>query len=174
MRFNLTDATTILTNTPTVLRHMLANLDEKWITSNYGSETFSPFDVLGHLIHGERCDWITRLNIILDHGTAKPFASFDRYAMYEESKGKTIADLLAEFATVRSENLQTLADLNLSDDDLARQGSHPALGIVTAEQLLATWAAHDLNHIHQIAKCMAWQYKDAIGPWRQYITFIDR
>ena len=174
MQLNITDATRILTNTPSTLRCQLANLDERWVTANYGPDTFSPFDVIGHLIHGEQHDWITRLKTILDHGTNKPFDPFDRYAMYEESTGKSIQNLLDEFEDARRTNLKTLDSLNLTDDDLAKQGTHPALGTVTAAQLIATWAVHDLNHIHQIAKCMARQYRDQIGPWREYITFIDR
>lgn len=174
MQFKLTDAITVLANTPATLRTVLADHDDIWATTNYGTDTFSPFDVLGHLIHGDRCDWITRLNIILDHGTTRPFDKFDRYAMYEESKGKTTAMLLDEFDDVRTNALAQLRQRNLTDDDLNKQGSHPALGIVTARQLIAAWVVHDLNHIHQITKCMAWQYRDAMGPWRQYLTFIDR
>jgi len=166
------DIIAILGNTPNVLRAMLRDLDAKWITSNYGEATFSPFDVVGHLIHGERRDWIERICVILDQGESKPFEPFDRYAMYEASKGKTLAMLLDEFESLRRANIRTLEAMNLTDADFARKGTHPALGQVTLGQLLATWPTHDLNHIHQIAKCMAWQYKDQIGPWRAYMGVL--
>ncbi len=172
MHATLPDIIAILRNTPTVLRAMLRDLDSKWITNNYGEDTFSPFDVVGHLIHGERRDWIERIRIILDLGEDKPFEPFDRYAMYEASSGKTIAMLLDEFETLRSENLITLESLRLTEADFERRGRHPAFGPVTLRQLLATWPTHDLNHIHQIAKCMAWQYKDEIGPSQAYMGVL--
>jgi hypothetical protein len=169
MHATLHDIIALLRNTPNVLRSLLRDLDAKWITHNYGKDTFSPFDVVGHLIHGEKRDWIDRIRVILEHGESKPFEPFDRYAMYEASKGKTIAMLLDEFESLRSANIRTLAAMNLTEADFARTGTHPALGTVTLGQLLATWPTHDLNHIHQIAKCMAWQYKDEIGPWKQFM-----
>jgi hypothetical protein len=172
MRATLPDIIAILRNTPAVLRSLLRDLDAKWIGSNYGKDTFSPFDVVGHLIHGENTDWIPRARIILEHGEARAFEPFDRYAMYEASKGRTIAELLDEFESLRRENLRVLEAMNLTEADFARRGTHPALGPVTLGQLLATWAVHDLNHIHQIAKCMAWQYKDEIGPWREYVGVL--
>lgn len=169
MLATIPDIIAVLRNTPGVLRSLLRDLDTKWIDSNYGPDTFSPFDVVGHLIHGEKRDWIERLRVILDHGESKPFEPFDRYAMYEASKGKTIAMLLDEFERLRFENIRTLDVMNLTEADFARKGMHPALGAVTLGQLLATWPTHDLNHIHQIAKCMAWQYKDEVGPWKAYM-----
>lgn len=168
----LPDIIAVLRNTPQVLRALLRDLDSKWIDSNYGPDTFSPFDVVGHLIHCERTDWIPRARIILEHGESQPFEPFDRYAMYEESKGKTISMLLDEFESLRRENLTALQAMRLTEADLARRGTHPALGTVTLGQLLALCPVHDLNHIHQIAKCMAWQYKDEIGPWKQYIGVL--
>jgi len=174
MKFDLKQSIEVLDRTPIVLRNWLVGLDETWIENNYGKETFSPFDVIGHLLHGERTDWMTRVEIILEHGESKTFTPWDRYAMKTESQGKTIDQLLEEFAIARQENLDQLEAKKLSNADLQRTGTHPRFGQVTLQQLLATWVTHDLNHIHQIAKCMAWQYRDEIGPWRKYVTFIDR
>ena len=174
MQFQLQQAKEILRNTPSVVRSMLTGLSDDWIHNDYGPETFSPFDVVGHLIHGDRQDWITRAKIILEHGKARNFDPFDRHAMHEESRRKSITDLLDEFETIRQQKLEELDELAISDEQLSLKGSHPALGEVTLKQLLSTWVAHDLNHIHQIAKCLAWQYKENIGPWREYITFVDR
>lgn len=174
MNFQLTDAIAVLGRTPGVLHTLLANLPEPWVMNNYGPQTFSPFDVVGHLIHGERTDWMVRVRLILEHGPAKAFEPFDRYAMIEQNKGKPINELLESFATLRMENVAQLATLNLGPRELALRGKHPALGEVTMENLLATWVAHDLNHIHQVAKCMAWQYRDAVGPWREYLTILPR
>jgi hypothetical protein len=142
------------------------------ISTRSGSRTITAWRRLARSIHGERCDWITRIRVILDYGESKPFEPFDRYAMYEASKGKTIVTLLDEFDAVRRGNLLTLETMNLTEADFARRGTHPALGTVTLGQLLATWPTHDLNHIHQIAKCMAWQYRDDIGPWKQYMGVL--
>lgn len=174
MKFELDHSLPILRRTPSVLRNWLTDLDSQWIENNYGDQTFSPFDVVGHLLHGERTDWMARVVIILQDDTVQAFTPWDRYAMYDESQGKAMTQLLDEFAAARQENLVKLESLNLSAADLQRTGTHPSFGQVTLQQLLATWVAHDLNHIHQIAKCMAWQYRDEIGPWRKYLTFIDR
>ena len=174
MSFQLPEALAVLQRTPRVLFTMLDGLPDFWVLRNYGPQTFSPFDVVGHLIHGERTDWMVRAKLILEHGPEKPFEPFDRYAMYEASKGKSIAELLATFAALRAENLAALRALNLTAQDLDRRGTHPALGPVTLGQLLATWVAHDLNHIHQIAKCMAFQYRDDVGPWKQYLSILPR
>ncbi len=169
MNFQPDHAIEVLERTPGVLRSMLAGLSGPWVENNYGPDTFSPFDVVGHLILGEREDWIKRTEIILVHGQDKPFEPFDRYAMYEESKGKSLGELLDTFEALRKENVATLKTMQITPDKLALTGTHPELGSVTLEQLLATWVAHDLNHIHQIAKCMAWQYKDALGPWKEFL-----
>jgi hypothetical protein len=174
MQMTPTEAAAILANTPGVLNSLLHGLSDPWTLSNYGPDTFSPFDVVGHLIHGERTDWIPRARIILQHGESKPFEPFDRYAMYEESKGKTLGRLLDTFQSLRHENLAALSALNLTSDQLALRGTHPALGAVTLGQLIATWAAHDLGHIAQICKAMAYQYRDAVGPWREYISILPR
>ncbi len=172
MKFQLDQAMEVLARTPVVLRGMLENVSDVWARSNYGPETFSPFDVVGHLIHGEKTDWMPRLRIILQHGESRPFEPFDRYAMYEESKGKSTGQLLDEFEHLRSENLRALRDLRLTEKQLTLRGTHPALGSVSADNLLATWVAHDLNHIAQIAKAMAYQYGDAVGPWREYLSIL--
>ncbi len=173
MQFTIEQGLEILRRTPDVLRSMLSGLSEPWVVSNYGDKTFSPFDVVGHLIHGERADWIARARIILEHGEARPFDPFDRYAMYEESRGKSIGELLDEFERLRSRNLDALAGLKLGPADLERRGTHPALGRVTLGELLATWVVHDLNHVAQIAKAMAYQYKERVGPWSAYLSILS-
>ena len=170
--FRLDQATEVLERTPGVLRAMLDGLGEPWIMNNYGRETWAPFDVVGHLIHGERTDWLPRLRIILNHGPAKPFEPFDRYAQYEASKGKSIDELLETFASLRGANLQSLRSMRLTDSQLNQEGIHPALGKVTAGNLLATWVVHDLNHIHQIVKAMAHQYRGDVGAWREYLSIL--
>ena len=148
-------------------------MGEHWTHRNYGETTFSPFDVVGHLIHGEKTDWMPRLRIILEHGEEVPFEPFDRFAQSEASRGKTLADLLSEFERLRAENLATLRGLELTPRQLALRGMHPALGSVTAQELIATWVVHDLNHLKQIAKAMAWQYRDDVGPWRAYLPILS-
>lgn len=174
MDFEIAKAIPMLRATPGVVSAMLEGLDDVWIQTNYGPETFSPFDVIGHLIHGERTDWMPRARIILEHGEDRAFDPFDRYAMYEDSKGKTINELLATFARLRVETVEALRAMELSAADLRKKGTHPELGTVTLENLLATWVIHDQNHIHQIAKCLAYQYREAVGPWSDFITFVYR
>jgi hypothetical protein len=172
--FALHDAIEVLERTPRVLAAMLGGLGERWTHANYGEATFSPFDVVGHLIHAERTDWIARARWILENGSSKAFEPFDRFAMYAETEGKRLEDLLATFAELRSANLAALAELRLSEERLDLRGLHPALGAVTLRQLLATWVVHDLNHIHQIAKSMAFQYRDEVGPWREYLPLLPK
>lgn len=174
MKFDLSQAIQVLERTPAVLQAWLEGLDDDWVRSNYGDATFSPFDVVGHLIHGERTDWMVRARIILERGEETPFSPFDRYAQFEASKGKSIADLLKEFAELRVANLQALRALGLDAEKLRRTGMHPALGKVTLQELLATWVAHDLNHLHQIAKAMAYQYRLEVGPWREYLSILPK
>lgn len=162
-----------LQRTPHVLREMLSSLDDRWARANYGPDTFSPFDVVGHMLHAEQTDWMSRVRHILaaDPG---PFTPFDRYAMYESSKGKSIDVLLDEFEDARRANLDELSSLNLTRASLAKPGLHPALGPVTLGELLATWVVHDLHHIAQIAKAMSFQLKDDVGPWREYLGILPR
>jgi hypothetical protein len=171
--FRLGDAETLLATTPSVLTAWLAPLPDTWALANEGGETWSPFDVVGHLIHGEKADWIPRLRTILEHGEQKPFEPFDRFAQFEASRGKTLRELLAEFARARTESLAALKSFGLTDADLDRRGTHPALGSVTARQLLATWVAHDLDHVTQIARVLAFQYRVEVGPWREYLRVIS-
>jgi hypothetical protein len=153
---------------------LLGGLPDTWTTSNEGPNTFSPFDVLGHLIHGERTDWIPRARIILAQGPNRRFEPYDRFAQVRESQGKSTADLLDEFARLREENLVTLRSWNLSERELALEGEHPELGSVSLRQLLATWVAHDLGHVAQTTRVMAKQYRESVGPWRAYLPVLDR
>ena len=136
-------------------------------------ERFGPYDIVGHLIHGEESDWIPRAKIILEHGETRPFEAFDRVAMFEKSKGKSIAELLDTFARLRAENLRELQQLNLTAELLEKRGLHPELGVVTMKQLLATWVAHDLGHIRQVVRVMAKQYRDEVGPWKAYLSILE-
>lgn len=172
MELKLESAISVLAKTPGTLRALLEGSPREWTRSNEGGETWSPFDVLGHLIHGERTDWIPRARVILETGEGRPFTPFDRFAQFRESVGKSVEQLLDDFETLRAENLRALDGLRLSESDLARTGSHPELGRVTLGQLLATWVAHDLDHIVQIARTMARQYQDAVGPWRAYLSVL--
>lgn len=173
MKFSLNKSIEILERTPKVLTEMLAGLSGEWIFSNEGGETWSPFDVLGHLIHGERTDWITRTRTILEHGTTLPFRPFDRFAQFEESKGKSLDFLLEEFARLRAENLRMLKNIPTGEDTLDKKGIHPAFGEVTLRQLLATWTVHDLTHIVQISRTLARQYESEVGPWKVYLGVLN-
>ena len=172
MQYDLHEATVLLTRTPKVLDVLLRELPDPWTHQNEGENTWSPFDVLGHLIHGEETDWIERLKIILEHGPSQPFEPFDRSAQEKTSQGKPLEDLLDTFAELRAANLEALHELNLQPSDLERKGNHPELGEVTARQLLATWVVHDLGHIAQITRVMAKQYDGEVGPWKQYLGVL--
>jgi hypothetical protein len=167
------EAVAILERTPATLDAMLRGLPEGWISANEGGQTWSPFDVVGHLIHGEQTDWVPRAKIILQHGEARAFDKFDRFAQFARSEGRPLGSLLDEFAALRKENLRELASLGVKDADLARRGRHPELGVVTLGQLLSTWVAHDLDHVVQISRVLARQYTDAVGPWRAYLRIIS-
>ncbi|HEY3258122.1 MAG TPA: DinB family protein [Gemmatimonadaceae bacterium] len=174
MSFDLSDAIAVLERTPATFQALLGGLPETWTTSNEGPNTFSPFDVVGHLIHGERTDWIPRARIILAQGPSRRFEPYDRFAQVRESAGKSLAQLLDEFARLREENLATLRSWNLSERELALEGEHPELGPVSLRQLLATWVAHDLGHIGQTTRVMAKRYRESVGPWRAYLPVLDR
>ncbi len=174
MRFQVSHAIDILERTPATFRAFLGGLPETWTAPNEGPDTFSAFDNVGHLIHGERTDWIPRARIILAQGASRTFEPYDRFAQASESQGKTLEVLLEEFADLRAENLVALRTWQLTDEQLALTGEHPALGTVTLEQLLATWVAHDLGHLAQTARVLAKQYRDAVGPWRAYLPVLDR
>jgi hypothetical protein len=174
MSFTVERSIEVLERTPLLLKSMLSGVSDFWVMSAYGEGTFSPFDVVGHLIEGERHDWMVRARTILEHGQSAPFRPFDRYAMYETSRGKTIEDLLRTFAELRAGNVAAIRTLRLGDEHLTMMGRHPAFGAVTLRQLLATWVVHDLGHIHQVAKAMAYQYKGEVGPWVEYLTILPR
>jgi hypothetical protein len=172
--FDLQEGIAVLERTPAALRGLLVGLPGSWITADEGPETFTPFDNVAHLIHGERTDWIPRTRIILAQGTDRRFAPFDMGGHVEESRGKTMDQLLDEFADLRQENLDTLRGWALTERELALEGEHPEFGRVTLEHLLATWVAHDLGHIAQTARVMAKRYRSAVGPWRTYLPVLDR
>ena len=169
--FKLNRAIEILERTPEVLEKLLDGLSDSWINNNEGDETWSPFDIIAHLVHGEKTDWIARAKIILENkkGFFKPF---DRFSQFEDSKGENISQLLTEFKALRNENLDTLRKLNIDDNDLVKIGIHPDFGEVNLRQLLSTWVVHDLGHIRQIARVMAKQYKYEIGPWEEYLPVV--
>ena len=171
--FVIEEAIAILARTPSTLDALLRGLPVSWTQAHEGGETWSPFDVMGHLIHGEQTDWIPRVKIILTHGETRAFEKFDRLAQFTASSGQTLPGLLDEFARLREENLRELNALGLTDADLARTGRHPELGVVTLRQLLATWVAHDLDHVVQISRVLARQYSDEVGPWRAYLRVIS-
>jgi uncharacterized damage-inducible protein DinB len=172
--FSLDDGLPILRATPGVLTAWLQELPERWITASEGPGTWSPFDVVGHLIHGERTDWIPRIELLLAHGESRPFTPFDRFAQLHDSQGKSLTELLDTFARLRRENLARLVALDLKPADFSRQGRHPELGTVTLGQLIATWIVHDLNHVAQIARVMGRQYTRAVGPWVEYLPLLTR
>ncbi len=174
MEFELERTIEVLERTPRTLRALLEDLPDPWIRSNEGPKTFSPFDVLGHLIHGEETDWVPRAKIILEHGASRPFTPFDRFAFREVSKGKSLADLLDTFETLRVKNIASLRALRLDAKRLDLVGTHPELGSVTLRQLLATWAVHDLAHLGQITRVMAKQYGTEVGPWREFLPVLTR
>ena len=174
MRFAPDDAIPILRRMPAVLRALLSDVPEPWVRGTEGPDTWSPFDIVGHLIHGERTDWMVRTDILLKHGEARAFTPFDRFAQFEASRGKTLAELLDTFAELRAANLQRLESLQLGPEDLLRRGRHPELGPCTLSELLATWVVHDLSHLTQIARVMGKQYLEAVGPWRAYLPMLDR
>jgi len=170
---NLEETISLLSRTPRALDALLRGLPEVWTLRNEGADSWTAFDVIGHLIHGERTDWMPRTRRLLESGETRPFEPFDRLAQKRESQGKSLELLLDEFARLRSENLDELRALNLGPEDLERRGRHPALGTVTLSELLATWAAHDLSHLHQISRVMAHQYRDAVGPWSAYLGVMQ-
>ena len=169
--FNLGEAVAVLRRTPSSLSALLAGLPERWLRATEGEGTWSPYDVVGHLIHGERTDWIPRARHILA-GERRPFESFDRTAQLKEGRGRSADELLATFAGLRRENVAALEGMNLTAADMGRTGQHPALGEVTLGQLLATWVAHDLDHVGQIARVMAKSYAGAVGPWGAYLSIL--
>lgn len=173
MKFDLARGVEILQQTPYTLQRMLDGLSAEWTESRGDKENWAPYDVMGHLIHGEETDWIPRAEIILGHGGNRTFDKYDRLAQFEKSKGRPLNDLLTEFAHLRSANIEKLIRMQLTPDQLALTGRHPALGEVSLEQLLATWVVHDLNHIRQIVRFMAKLYEENVGPWKQYLLILQ-
>ena len=174
MEFEIEQAIEILSRTPKILKAWLSDISNSWANCNEGDDTWSPFDVVGHFIHGEQTDWIPRAQLILSGNDDVPeFEPFDRFAQFEASEGKTMPELLAAFAQLRAKNLETLRGFKLQPADYGRQGKHPDLGVVNLRQLLATWVVHDLDHLGQIGQVMARQYHDEVGPWGAYLTILE-
>jgi hypothetical protein len=173
MPHNLSDTISLLTRTPASLDALLRGLPEAWTSCNEGPNTWNAFEIVAHLIYGEQADWITRAKFLLQFGETRPFEPFDRHGHVRVSQGKSLPQLLDEFARARSESLDQLRALNLQTEDLERRGRHPAFGPVTLSQHLATWAAHDLTHLHQISRVMAHQYREAVGAWRAYLGVLQ-
>jgi hypothetical protein len=173
MQYNVQQAIEILERTPVVCATLLAGLSDDWVMHNEGPETFSPYDVIGHLLHGEKTDWTERAKMILEFGDTKTFVPWNRFAQYEESKGKTLQQLLEEFAAIRKENIIWFRSINLTETDLDKKGMHPVLGEVTLRNLLTTWVVHDLTHIAQITRVMAKQYMQDMGPWPQFFRILS-
>jgi hypothetical protein len=173
MDVQIEDAKAFLARTPAVLSGLMTGMSQAWLDCREGPKTFSPIDVLGHLIYGEQVDWIPRARIILDQGESRPFDPFDRVGFEDLIAGKSLEELLSMFATHRKQSLKDLSSLKLQPAMLARKGTHPALGQVTLGQLLAAWVVHDLGHLAQIERVMARQYREAVGPWREYLPILD-
>ena len=174
MEFQLDQAEEILRRTPATLSALLRHLPDEWVLSNEGPDSWSPFDVVGHLIHGERTDWLPRAKVILEYGERRAFEPFDRFAMFEESAGKSLDELLDTFERLREESLRELKGIGLTPEMLGRRGLHPELGEVTLGQLLSTWVVHDLSHVGQVARVLAKQYGEAVGPWRDYLSVLSK
>ena len=172
MEHNLQNTIALLTRTPTALDVLLRDLPDSWTLCNEGENTWCVCDVIGHLIHGERTDWISRAVMILQSGDTQTFAPFDRAGHAREMEGKSLDELLDEFTDLRLKNVSTLRAWNLQPEILARRGRHPVFGPVTLSELLATWAAHDLTHLHQISRIMAHQYREAVGPWSKFLGVL--
>ena len=173
MRFQIEKAVEMLSQTPSTVKSLLGNLSDDWTKNVADSENWSPFDIVGHLIHGEETDWIPRAEIILSQGENLTFEPFDRFAQFEKSKGKTLSELIESFAALRAKNLITLREMNLDEEKLMLKGIHPELGEVTLEQLLATWTVHDLNHIKQLVTVLAHKYAENVGVWKQYLSILQ-
>jgi hypothetical protein len=174
MEPTLSDINAILSRTPKTLRALLEDLPDAWLETNEGEGTFSPRDVVGHLIHGEKTDWVPRIRLILDGGETQPFVPFDRFGFRDAIRGVSTSALLVEFQRLRASNLALLAGFSITPARLKLRGRHPELGPVTLGQLLATWAVHDLNHIDQVVRVMSRGYVSAVGPWKAYLGILNR
>lgn len=174
MTFDIQKSLEILSKTPLVLESLLVGLSNEWLRSNEGENTWSPYDVLGHLIHGEKTDWVVRAKIMLSNVDDKTFKPFDRFAQISENQECTIDELLSEFKNLRASNLEIIKTLQISDSHLDLKGIHPELGQVTLKELLATWVVHDLGHLSQITRVMAKQYESEVGPWKAYLGILQK
>ncbi|MEO8435819.1 MAG: DinB family protein [Pyrinomonadaceae bacterium] len=174
MQIQIEQAVAILERTPAVLNQLLRGVPDGWVLMNEGPDTWSPYDIVGHLNHGEEADWMPRAKIILKHGEARAFEPFDRFAQFEKAKGKSLDELLDKFGLLRGQSLEELRELNLTAEQMSKRGRHPDLGEVTLGQLIATWTVHDLSHISQITRVMCKQYSDAVGPWKEYLPVLTR
>lgn len=173
MKFNFNKALEILERTPEVLETMLNGISKEWNINNEGEGTWSAYDIVGHLIHGEKTDWIPRMDIILSSNSNKDFEPFDRFAQLKESSGKNLSQLLGEFKVLRKKNIEYLLARNLNEANLIQEGIHPSFGSVTLSELLSTWVVHDLNHIAQISRVLAKQYITEVGPWKEYLRILN-
>jgi DinB superfamily len=173
MNFTLSKSIEVLERTPAVLISLLQGIDADWTSVNEGGETWSVYDIVGHLIHGEETDWIPRMDMILSDRSDKNFEPFDRFAQLKAGKEQSLAALLEKFKQLREKNIAHLRAQQLSSENLQQEGIHPALGVITLSQLLSTWAVHDLNHLAQIARVMAKQYKEDVGPWVAYLKILQ-
>ena len=171
--FNITEAVAVLTRTPATLDSLLRGLPGIWVHSNEGKDTWNAFDIMGHLVFAERSDWMPRVRILLENGEARPFDPFDRFAQLNMKQENSLEQLLDDFAYLRGDSLAALSALNLQQESFNRRGKHPALGVVTLSELLATWAVHDLTHLHQLSRVMAHQYRDLVGPWSAYLGVLQ-
>ncbi|MBT8324388.1 MAG: DinB family protein [Winogradskyella sp.] len=174
MTFKIDKSLEILNRTPMVLETLLGGLSKDWLKNNEGENTWSPYNVVGHLVHGEKTDWMTRVKIVLSETGNKTFTPFDRFAQMQADQSIPIETLLSEFKTLRQKNLTELNALKIDDSKLNMEGMHPALGVVKLKQLLSTWVAHDLGHIAQITRVMAKQYKSEVGPWKNYLGILNK
>ena len=174
MTFTVEKTIEVLERTPKLLVSMLSGISEEWTTANEGGDTWNVYEVVGHLIHGEKTDWMPRVAVILSDKTDKTFVPFDRFAQLAAAERGPLAEKLDEFAVLRNENLERLRGLNIGEQDLSRTGIHPALGEVTLSQLLATWMVHDLDHVGQISRIMATQYSEEVGPWKEYLRIVQK
>jgi hypothetical protein len=174
MEVEMEQALDVLERTPATVRALLGGLGDAWVLPNEGPDTFSPHDVVGHLIHGEKTDWIPRIRTVLEQGEAKPFEPFDRFGFRAYATGVPIDTLLFDFERLRDENLDTLRGFRLGPAELAKRGTHPVLGTVTLGQLVASWVVHDLGHLAQAARVMARQYRAAVGPWTEFLAILSK
>ncbi len=173
MQYTVSDAIEILSRTPKILEALVKDLPLQWSEANEGPDTWSVYDIMGHLIHGETTDWVNRMEITLVQGANRNFPTFERFAMFEESKGKTLNELVEEFSVIRKKNIATLVSKNLTEEQLDLKGIHPKFGEVTLRQLLSTWVAHDMGHLAQMARVIAKQYKEEAGPWVEYLRILQ-